>query len=289
MGSRRNFTPASQQFDERKITRNQVSFAAGMFEDIPASKSPTNSVRKVENYRCFEERLDPRFGSIRYGSGVLPLKFTGKAATKATTPVGGYYQITVAKAVFSMSDDYIGALVVWSDNVEPEEIISYQSSGSNWILNVVESTTHSGTISIRNPFLGWFYHKGQNQIVFQMGDEFFKADYTFTTVTKIYSRCGNSPARSRSTFQELGSSVIVFNQHGIFSIDLSIFGGTYHKINTAIPTDRVIGSDRSTTAIYGYRYIYTMVELSQCGKSNRLSSGVQLTREIGRASCRERV
>lgn len=314
---RRNFAPASQQFNERGITREYKTFK-GMYEDIP--NIPQGAMRLLDNYVAFNDRLEPRNGTRKWSTVQRPKLRSGITLTKSATPEPsgtyvGKYKITWSS--YSTAADgyegYTGTFVKWPDG-SFEEVVGDDSQ----YLYVVESTAHANTTAgeIWAPFCGWFYHQGRKRIVFQFGHDFYVADEAMTFINRAYSRTGEwstltssavgaKPAMEKSSFFAMGDSVVAVNRNGIFSIDLNRYNNeapdiigtayaanatnfyTYSQLNTPPPSNKITAIARSTAKPYGYRYFYTMTELYNPGglastasdKWNRTVPGVRIVRE----------
>ena len=182
---RRQFSPATKQFDERQITRVQKQFI-GMYEDIPIV--PENGLRVADNYRSFKDSLEPRLGSIKWSDVQIPAWKTGITMTKAATPSGnGFYAVEISPYTpYAYNLNYIGAFIRWPDG-SVEKVVA-----SDGLLSVYveESAQHAATDvgEIVAPFCGWMYHQGRKRIVLQLGYDFYVADETFSFCNKAYSR-----------------------------------------------------------------------------------------------------
>ena len=114
---RRNFAPASQQFNERGITREYKTFK-GMYEDTP--NTPQGAMRMLDNYIAFNDRLEPRGGTRKWSTVQRPRLRTGKSFTKSATPEGsgtlvGKYKVTWSDYTDATDgyESFKGASIYW--------------------------------------------------------------------------------------------------------------------------------------------------------------------------------
>lgn len=312
---RRNFQPASQQFNERQITREYKRFT-GMYEDTPTP--PDGGVKLLENYIAFGDRLEVRPGTRKWSSVKRPAFRTPCTFSKATTPdVNGQYKViwTNYEMIKDGMDSFLGMSVKWPNGDLEEIVTDVITPGGVASFTVAESKAQADTTAaeIWAPFCGWCYHQGRKRIVWQFGNEIYVSDEAMTFLNRAYSRTGEygtltltatmaTPAVERSQFAVVDDSVYIFNKNGIFCLNLNRYGNespdligaqyasgatnfyTYFQLNTVNPVNKITAVPRTTTKKYGYRYFYTLTELTNPGdlsattydKWNRTITGVRV-------------
>jgi len=111
------------------------------------------------------------------------------------------------------------------------------------------------------------------------------ADVNITAWTECTPGNTAAPTATPSSAAIMGDKMIIFNANGIFAIDLSAAPYWFYKLNTRLTRSSSLpfdDTDKSSTNIYGYRYIYTLVRLTGTGQNRkRTDSGVSVDAESG--------
>lgn len=256
----RNFEPHTIQQDERKISRIQgdirgaSDFSAGAFKDLPASSIPANAVHQSQNYIIFAKRVIPRSGTQRWSDTTLPALRTGYSVTKS----GETVTATVG-ANFVAAD--VGRYVVYDDGVH-ERIKAYVSTT---VIRVEGTTAHAASTAawIHGQPNGYYSHKRKRSVVMQLGNLLYVAvDISLSGWNQCYQIGVTALDNTASVFSEVKNYVIIFNNNGIFKVDLDKDPVTYFKINEAVPVTLLDSVNETATLVYGKRYTYGMARLS---------------------------
>lgn len=286
----RNFTPQTQQFSERPITRDRRSFGGGAFDDISPSKIPSNGVKWLENLLAYEDRQETRGGSKRWGGDTavtyqIPRFLTGLSITKSGSTISS------AAAFVGVT----AGMFVHYDDGGYDLIISVTSTSA---CIVDSATAHAASTAawINEPVFGLAYHTGKNVLVLQCGSKLYVANRDLASGgefslsagwNRIYGLSTNLKnggsdedlAHEMSDFAEYGDFMVVFNlgpsptydYSGIYAIRLGTTPIVFYPINASVPSQRLTNNSlRSETNKHGYRYLYTHSRI-------RMPSGSQWT------------
>jgi len=276
MSARRNFNPVSEQFNNRQIVRGSKGFPKGAFDDIPGPSIPEGGIKYSENYLLFPDRGEPRGGTKRWSDTPLPSLpgRTGYTLSKYRTTVH-----KTAGAAFVAGD--VGNYIVY-DNGKVDLITAYLSADEVRVAGS-DLRPDSTAAYVRGAKYGFFHHPVKNKLVLHIDTRFFWADINITAWTECTPGSSAVPAKSASSAAILGDKMVVFNENGIFSIDLSTSPYWFYKLNTPIARSITLPFDesfRSSANVYGYRYVYTLVRLGGTGQNRqRTDSGVTLDAE----------
>jgi len=251
----RNFTKRTEDFNNRLIRRKQGNmdnapgFGGGMREDI--ADPSANALRSIEDYLCFDDRLEGRSGSKVWSDTKLPelVGRTGYSVTKSGTTV------TAETEIFDESD--VGNYIVYNDG-KHERIIEYTSTT---VVEVDRSDAHADSDAawLHGPVNMLAKHRAQSRIIIQIDTRFFISDDMDVGAWYQVFRAGSTaPANSYSRFDEMGNYLMVFNENGIFKLDCSSVGdGTepciYWKANESFID--LSGITKPATNTYKYRYM----------------------------------
>ena len=259
----RNFVSNSQQFNERKITRNQESFAKGAYDDILATSVPSTGIKYLENYIAFNDRLEPRAGTQKWSTATLPPLSgrTGYSFTKSGT--------IVTKTV---GDDFISAdkgnYIVYDDGTH--EQISYVISATQ--VTVLSDTIHVASTAgyVRGQVRGFYYHRTKEKVILHIDSRLFLSDNLIFSWTQIYGH-SDVIGDSTSTITERDDFVTIINANGIFNVDLGIDTPIYFRINGQVLQDNITNIDETDDLTYGYRYLVTLSRFSGNDDKRRMA------------------
>ncbi len=255
----RNFAQQSKQFNERKITRRQEDFSAGVYNDIAASKVPNNGLYYSENYEVHPDRLQGRAGNKRHTNTPLPSLpgRTGYSLTKTGT--------TVTKTVgvnFTAAD--VGNYVVYDDG-DHERIDTFVDANN---VTVEETTAHvASTVAfIRGPVNLIKQHDATRKVILHIDTRIFIADNADITAWNEAVNVGfDSPLATISTFDERDNFAFVFNANRTYKINLDSNPILYFAINSPIPTVLPTGNTQTAALPFQRKVLYRMARLSGSG------------------------
>lgn len=252
----RNFAPQSKHFNERKITRRQESFAAGVFNDIAASKVPNDGLFYAENYDVHPDRLQSRAGNKRWSNTALPslVGRTGYSLTKTGT--------TVTKTVgtdFTSAD--VGNYIVYDDG-EHERISDYLNASQ---VTVEGTDTHDPSTAayVRGPVNCLYQHGASNKILLHIDTRlFYAADPSISSWNQIYNIGYDAPLATISVMDERDNFAYMWNANRTYKIDLDGDPIVFFAINTPVPATHLTGNTRNAALPYGRKVMYRMARLT---------------------------
>ena len=252
----RNFAPQSKQFNERKITRRQEEFSAGVFNDIAASKVPINGLFYSDNYNVHPDRLEGRAGCKRWSNTVLPSMVgrTGYSLTKSGT--------TVTKTVGeNFTDADVGNYVVYDDG--EHERISEWISTTQVTVEVDDAHAASTSAYIRGPVNCLYHHGAKGRVILHIDTRIFiAADTSISSWTQAYSIGYYDLLSTISVMDERDQYAYVFNSSKTFKINLDSNPVIYYAINSPIPSVLLTETTETSARPYGHKVLYRMARLS---------------------------
>lgn len=273
----KQFFPHTVLQDEQLVTRMQVPegapWAAGVFNDIPASAIPKNGLAASNGYRCFKETLEPAAGCRVWSATVLPglPGRTGYAYSK-----WDLHETDTNVIIKSVGTDFteadIGNFFIHDDGLA-EQIIDYIDADTIQVENsdahghiVEEHSIHEvarGTAGwLRGPVNGTEKHQTKKKIITHIDTRIFISDPEVSAYTEAYciSKTGLSNVKSR--IYEQGDYAIIVCNGILFRLDLTGSIYLFWQINDPAPSQFVTEVARTTTKTYGYKYVYTMTRIS---------------------------
>lgn len=278
----RNFAPKTIYQDQREIVRYQPPtgspkpFADGAFQDLDGALIPSNGVHKLYNYRVKRNGLEARGGTRLWSDTALPALVgrTGYSLTKSGT--------TVTKTVGDdFTADDIGNYIVYDDGAH--EHISAILSTTEVTVDLSAEHDPSTSAYIRGPINApILYHEKKGVYVLFIDRRlFYSATITIDSWTEIVkSGISVAPISTISDMRVFDDWVVLFNQYGIYKIDLDNF--MYWRMNSAIPDDVLTTEVQETDDVYCRRELYKMARLEGAGQSGvRYDSGVSILQESG--------
>lgn len=287
--SEKSFSPISRNEAERKIIRAQRDFSAGMFNDIPASTIPENGVAYLKNFKNKGTELVGRSGSRRWGnyntstpSASLPTIATDIMYSDSV--VGEIRTITITNG-YSFSTDNIGDFFIRTNGIN-ERIINVTATDTI-ITETEDITEHTSQFgSLRRQVNGIYYHNVQKKIIIHIGTEIYVANDLYVSGwSKAYCESYDNPINEISIFDEKDNDVYIFNRNGIYKLNLNIIVGNdyfFYKINSNIPSSKLVPIADVSMGTYGRRYIYGLTKFGECGQNdNRQSSNIHLLLDSG--------
>lgn len=279
--SARDFSIRSRQEAERRITRLQKDFSAGMFADIPSISVPDNGVAYLKNIRNYGDRLSGRTGCREWGdyssetiAATLPQFTTG---ISSSSTVSGTTR-TITASGYSFTSANVGDWYVHDDGTH-ERIITVNGAGSIDTRCYDTTSKTSSSAALRHNINGIYFHSFLKKVVLLLGSNVYTSDATMTEWVLAYCESVESPDDSVSIFDEINNDVVLFNSNGIYKIIIDSSPVFYYKVNSIIPTTKL--SDGSLTGSYAYRYVYGLSKLSGSGSRNRQTAGVVLRTDSG--------
>lgn len=253
MPSRKLVHPSSNRQNRKLERKNQASFV-GIYEDEPANTIPQNTLAKAINCICKGNSVEPRNGTRRYTDLVFPAieGRTGYAAHKVITSNGAFI---VSDSGDIFSEDDVSNLFGW-DNGLYDEITGYISPTR---VRVRDSDENTGTnCFVRGRLNLWNYHSKRNVWVIQLGREFYTADIGITNLTKVIIFSRSLPNNTFSDFKEFDEDCLINNSGGLFKILLEKNPPTAYRVNTDIPTQKILSNQAQGDRNHKYRYFYSM-------------------------------
>jgi len=283
MSSNNNSDPRSRQQDERPIVINQFDFSQGLFNDLPASNIPDNSVAELKNFINFGDHLAGRAGTKQWSVAPIPNKSSSLSITHTTSSGLKTIIDPLAAGTFFSYDD-IGNWIVFSDD-SIEKIIDYTDNDT-----VITTTTDADnavasvdTVGIRGHINAMSYHKGNKRIIVHVDNRILIADdITCTGWTECIRNSIVKPSNNTGMFDEFENFAMLFNSNGIFKINLDQNPPLYFKTNIDVPNTKITSSGyQNDNSLYGYKYVYSLSRLPGYGNRNRQSTGAKIEFETG--------
>lgn len=288
--SSKSFRPMSRQEAERFITREQRDFSAGVFKDIPGTSIPDNGIAELKNFINKGSELVSRSGSKRWGD-----YSTGVPHAALPTIVDDILIVslvanadnrTVTTSGYVWSEDNIGDFIVYENGINEKIINFIDENNVVTQISTDETILDIGTISIRKQLNGIYFHNSLKKIVIQLGSDIYvSSDIFISEWKKAICESTETLENSISTIDEYNDYLLIFNQGGIYRLDLNINVNEtyfYYKINSLIPQDKLTGVDKTGASTYCRRYIYGLGKISGVGQNrDRLTNGCRLLIDSG--------
>lgn len=288
--SSKSFRPMSRQEAERSITREQRDFSAGVFKDIPGTSIPDNGIAELKNFINKGSELVGRSGSKMWGD-----YSTGIAHASLPTTVDNILIVsletgsdnrTVTTSGYVWSEDNVGDFIVYENDINEKIINFIDENNVVTQISTDETMLDIGTISIRKQLNGIYFHNSLKKIVIQLGSDIYvSSDIFISSWKKAICESTEVLVNGVSTIDEYNDYLLIFNQGGIYRLDLNInINETYfyYKINSLIPQDKLTGIDKTGTSTYCRRYIYGLGKISGVGQNkDRLTTGCRLLIDSG--------
>ena len=283
MSNNNGFDPRSRQQDERPIVRNQFDFSEGLFNDLPASNIPENSVAELKNFINFGDRLTGRSGTKQWSIAKVPDK-SSSLDIEHTVSSGRKTIVDPLAAGTFFSFDDIGNWILFSDD-SIEKIIDYIDNDTVITIttdadNAVATTA---TVDIRGHINAMEYHKGNKRIVIHVDNRILVADdITCTGWTECIRNSIVKPSNNTGRFDEFENFMVLFNSNGTYKINLDQNPPIYFKCNIDVPNTKITSSGyQNTESPYGYKYVYSLTRMPGFGNRNRQTPGSIIELETG--------
>ena len=240
----KSYAPRTRQFDERPITRLQESFRAGMYSDLPASNVPETGVVHLKNMINYGDRLTGRYGSKRWGDyststagAELPVIW-GVLSTFTASLSGDVRTITLidmGPSTYPLGAADVGRFFRVGD-AGWEEITEIVDTHTFKTLSLTKKEVSSGENgNFRHKLNGCFFHNRLKKIIIHLGPVLYVSDLHISSWTEINPGTVDKISDSKSTFDEYNNDLFVFNESGIYKMNLTEDLIFYHKINAINP------------------------------------------------------
>lgn len=290
LGGKHNADPHSNLQDQRAIVRRQgaaslgmpASFGMGMMFDPPVT--PSNALKYLENYTCFEDRLITRRGSKLAIEAALPALYARAAYTASKT--GDVITKTVG-ASFVAEDATYGRYFVWDDGTS-DKIIAFTSTTKVQVDNSTARTACTAGY-VRGAINGRAFDDKTGLYILHIGDILYVLGTWDTTpaYTQAYALGPRKVPDAPSRISVYRQWAYVFTSNGIFRINIAQTPYVYFWLNSPIPTAVITDSGVSSVGVvdstkpYGRRYLYTTAKLTGTGIRDRHTDGVVVEKETG--------
>jgi len=281
----KTFDPHTVLQDEQAVTRTQLPvakpFAAGVFNDIPASTIPKNAIAKSNGYISFLKYLMPVPGCRLWSSTRLPA-LSGRTGYTFSKTAG-----VITKSVgtnFTSAD--IGNYFVYDDG--NAELIT-ACGGTTQI--TVEASRHTyptathatGTAGyVRGPVNGTQKHITQKKIILHIDTRIFISSPEVSSYVQAFNVSQAQLSNKKSFIIEQGNYAFIVCDGKIYRLDLTQSPYYFWQVNSPIPTTFLTEVAQSAVNTYGYKYIYTLSRISGEGDTrDRNTAGSVVEHETG--------
>lgn len=293
MSQRRLVYPTTMLQKMEQVNRAQKTFS-GMNADLPASEIGADELAEIINMTCHGRYMRTRAGS----SPILlspTVNFNMPAVSSAV-----YKVKKIDAKIYILNDtDQTDALVegnfIYSDEAGEAFQIPPKTTWGTF-------TDHEGAWATFDSYrtdsfdadtaayqfacpYGWTLNRQSNKIVLHAGTKLYYTDSTmtedWTEITEIASG-GSGLDASKSTFENEGSDVIIFNNNGVYRVVLDSAFVYYFQINNGQPTARIFEPTRNVVVKdYGRNRTYTMSRIvgDKVLFNDRIVAGYELEAE----------
>lgn len=269
-----NIYPRSRAEDERIVSRSQQRFEAGMITDLDPISVPSNAVCDLVNMRATTTGLSGRTGSYKWSDATLPYYDSYIAGTISDNIV------TVPEYnEFRFTPLMVGYKLKTADGMM---IITGYIDSMN--VNVVSTIVSNETIlmSIRGPVNASIVDPKTNMSYYLIGTRIYRRRLDSNEFLE-YSRIGGTtPESSISTFTRFNEYIILSNEAGVFTLNISSSDSSlyYWKSNEALPRYRVDSYATDELRAFGYKYLYGYTTIKNRFDKNRYVSTDVIELEI---------
>ncbi len=253
--SRKRFSPATEQFDERLIVRKQEAFQGGTVSDIAAEDIPYNAVARLVNARGHKNAIRGRTGVSEWSSMTIP----------ETGSFGAVYD-SVAGTLKNSGSFVVGDVgsTYYGDNGDILFVKEYVSATTMKVKasSGLENTTYtSGKLVPR--INAQFFDSLNSVRYFLIGSKVY-ARIGRESQWIEYTILGSQPANTTSQMFKLKDKIVLTNSSGVFMLN-GVYDGKYGwKTNDVLPEHKLDmrSPEISATRPSAYNYLYTYTRLN---------------------------
>ena len=244
----------------------QAAFS-GVYRDIPGSKIPEAAIARAINTMCMVDTVDGRPGTKAWSTMTMPLDYQyefGRIVVRddlelvksgtAVTRVGGH--------PFLATD--VGKYIVWPDGGR-DRIMTFVNADN---VGVRLDRVHlPGICAIQGGIHARHWSEKNRKLVVQLGSRVYVSDYLMTNWVEVINRSmanvpDGTPKASASTISESQGVIYLFNENGVWRIDLSLLRPDMLRINPSVGESTIASSVRKDSDRFGRRYLTTLTKIS---------------------------